>query len=79
METVSVDDLKDVPAGALPLAVKFHKSINAVTMLALIQGEYCEELLSSRLQGGAIKEALAITLLHKFRALPPRLTGSPLH
>ena len=30
--------------------------------------EYCEELLLSHLQGGAIKEALAITLLLKFRA-----------
>ena len=44
-------------------------------MLALIQGEYCEELLSSRLQGGAIKEALAITLLLKYRAEFPTSTA----
>ena len=56
METVALDDTG-------------HANVNVVTMLAPTKGDYCEELLSSRLQGGAIKKALAITLLLKFKVV----------
>ena len=41
--------------------------VNVVNMMAHAEG-YCEELLSSQLQGGAMKEALAMHLVLKYRA-----------
>jgi hypothetical protein len=66
MEETVEDDLENLPAGAAPLASNFHKFANAVTMPALDKGEYSEDLLSNRLEGRVIKEALAITLLLQF-------------
>jgi hypothetical protein len=40
-------------------------------MLDLVEGYYCQELLSSRLHGNAVKEALAISLLLHFRRTTP--------
>ena len=78
-EVVIEVDLEDLPPGAEPLASKFHKFANAVTMLGLVKGVYSEDLLSSRLEGRAIKEALAITLLLQFREENPSPTTKPPH
>ena len=51
------------PPGADPLVTRFSKSANPKAMLDLVEGDYNQELLSSRLQGNAVKEGLAITLL----------------
>ena len=51
----------------------FKKSVNVGSVLVHAQG-YCEELLSNQLQGGAIKEALKIHLLVKYRAEFPTST-----
>jgi hypothetical protein len=40
-------------------------------MLDLVEGVYNQDLLSRRLQGNAVKEALAITLLRQFRRKDP--------
>jgi hypothetical protein len=47
MEVAVEDDLENLAAGAAPLASQFHKFANAVTMLALVKGEYSEDLLSN--------------------------------
>ena len=52
-----------LPPGADPLVTRFSKSANPKAMLDLVEGDYNQELLSSRLQGNAVKEGLAITLL----------------
>ena len=79
MEVAAEDDLMNLPAGAAPLASKFHRFANAVTMLPLVEGEYSEDLLSNRLAGRVIKEALAITLLLQFRAKNPSPSTKPPH
>ena len=48
-------------------------------MLGLVKGVYSEDLLSSRLEGRAIKEALAISLLLQFREENPSPTAYPPH
>jgi hypothetical protein len=40
-------------------------------MLDLVEGDYSQDLLSRRLQGNAVKEALAITLLRQFKRKDP--------
>jgi hypothetical protein len=53
--------------GADPLVTRFSKSANPKNPKAMLD----QDLLSSRLQGNAVKEALAITLLRKFRRNSP--------
>ena len=77
MEEAAEEDLEDLAAGASPQATKFHKAANAVTMLPLVKGEYCEDLLSNRLQGRVIKEALAISLLSQFCEENPSPSSCP--
>ena len=57
--------------GADPLVTRFSKSANPKAMLDLVEGDYNQELLSSRLQGNAVKEGLAITLLLQFQKTTP--------
>ena len=57
--------------GAIPLVTRFCKSANPKAMLDLVEGEYNQELLSSRLQGNAVKEGLAITLFLQFQKMTP--------
>jgi hypothetical protein len=52
-----------LPPGANPLVTK---SANPKAMLDLVKGDYNQELHSSRLQGNAVKEALAIILFLQF-------------
>ena len=69
-------DLANVPPGPMPLATKF----GTAAMLDLVDGDYCEELLSSRPQGNAVKEALEITLillLHRKHPTYPPPTWMP--
>ena len=68
MDTEELDELQP---GATPLAITFCKSATPKAMLDLIEGAYNQELLSTRLQGNAVKEALAITLLLQFRKTTP--------
>jgi hypothetical protein len=60
MDTLEVAAL---PPGSDPLVTRFSKSANPKAMLDLVGGEYNQDLLSRRLQGNAVKEGLAITLL----------------
>ena len=60
-----------LPPGADPLVTKFSKSAKPMAMLDLVEGDYNQELLSSRLPGNAVKEGLAITLLLQFRRTTP--------
>ena len=48
MEEAAEEDLEDLAAGASPLATKFHKAANAVTMLPLVKGEYLCRFLTNR-------------------------------
>jgi hypothetical protein len=64
MDTVEV--LALLP-GADPLVTRFSKSANPKAMLGLVEGEFNQDILSSRLQVNAVKEGLAITLLRQFR------------
>ena len=68
----NTDDM-ELPPGAQPLVDKYMKSITVRSMLEHAEG-YRDELLSNRLQGGAIEEALCIYLLVKFRAEHPMST-----
>ena len=52
-----------LPPGANPLVTRFSKSANPKAMLDLVEGEYNQDLLSSRLQGNAVNEGLLITLV----------------
>ena len=49
-------ELGALAPGAIPLVTRFSKSANPKAMLDLVEGEYNQELLSSRLQGNAVKE-----------------------
>jgi hypothetical protein len=79
MEKAVELDLEDMPGGTVPQVSKFHKYANTVTMVALVKGDYSEELLSNRLKGRVIKEGLAITLLMQFREENPSPTAKPPH
>jgi hypothetical protein len=68
MDTVEVTAL---PPGADPLVTRFSKSANPKAMLDLVEGEYNQDLLSGRLQGNAVKDGLAITLLRQFCRTTP--------
>ena len=68
---MEADEVVDLTPGANPLATTFAKSATPKAMLDLIVGDYSKELLSTRLQGNAVKEALAISLLLQFRTNSP--------
>jgi hypothetical protein len=68
---MEADEVADLAPGANPLATTFVKSATPKAMLDLITGAYSQELLSTRLQGNAVKEALAISLLLQFRKTSP--------
>jgi hypothetical protein len=62
-ENMDTEEVAALTPGTKPLVTKFSRSANPKAMLDLVEEEYNQDLLSSRLQGNAVKEALAITLL----------------
>ena len=71
LEDMETEDVAALMPGTESLVKRFCRSANPKSMLELVEGVYNQDLLSRRLQGNAVKEALAITLLRQFRRKDP--------
>ena len=68
VESMETEEGAALPPGTDSLVKRFCRSANPKSMLELVEGVYNQDLLSRRLQGNSVKDALAITLLTLFRS-----------
>ena len=71
LEDMETEDVASLMPGTKALVTRCCRSANPKSMLELVEGVYNQDLLSRRVQGNAVKEALAITLLRQFRRKDP--------
>jgi hypothetical protein len=72
-EHMDTSILEEPKVGRDPVVTHFQGSCKMPAMLALVPDSYCKELLSTRLQGDEIKEALAITIYRQYKQENPCL------
>jgi hypothetical protein len=71
VESMETKEVAALPPGDNSLVKRLSRSANPKSMLELVEGVYNQDLLSKRLQGNTVKEALTITLLRQFRRKDP--------
>ena len=72
-EHMDTSILEEPQVGRDPVVTHFPGSCKMPAMLELVPDSYCKELLSTRLQGDEIKEALKITIFWQYKQENPCL------